>query len=226
MLIKVFCSVFCLAFLLINFAFAETVPVKDLSGSLTGAQIIRILPVKNVEDEAHIDRLRSFFVDTFEQGYAYLFENVFKPKGLSRGDLRQRFEDAFNESTTALKEDGSVQNFFFLEAIDLESNRTVGTASFKKLENPKQVYLFNFAASYFRKKEQRGIGRQLLKAIAELVPNVDTVHLVVRKQHSKAIAIYKHWGFVESTYVDPIYPKDDFPGMTLKGEAFSRFLAP
>jgi ribosomal protein S18 acetylase RimI-like enzyme len=159
---------------------------------------IRIALVDSIAD-IDLSRSKTILVTAFMTGYEDVPLSDLNPKFASIGDVRRFYEGYFESELDHFKKGKLV----WVQAFDEE--RLVGWATFE-LEGSDAAYMNLLVVDPH--EQRKGIGKTLTFAINSLYPNINAIHLLIRKVNVEGRKFYERIGFVESDYardnfVDP-----------------------
>ena len=173
-----------------------------------------------VNATADLSQERAVFVSAFGNAYKDVPLAVFNTAFTSVEDVNHWLGEVFDEEVALLREGKS----FCVHA--LNGNDPVGVIFFERLpERPHGVYIRQTAVQ--PNFQRRGIGRKLVLSIREglaVLPDTESLYLIVRVVNPRAIDFYKSAGFVRSDFMYPGYDPLKYIGFEWHSGAADRAL--
>ncbi len=147
------------------------------------------------------------FINAFSEAYRDLYLDVDNKYEL----LKNAFEDERNELNNDSK------NIYCISA--KKDNKVVGYASFEEGDNPYEVYIRQMAVD--PSCWSRGIGRNIVFAILDKLPDTKKIVLITRSTNNIACTFYRTLGFKNSEYMHEGYDPNVYQGFEYSIESSS-----
>ncbi|MBX7066595.1 MAG: GNAT family N-acetyltransferase [Parachlamydiales bacterium] len=143
---------------------------------------------------------KEVLVSSFMKGYENVPLTDLNPNFKCIGDVRRFYENYFESEL------GHYRNGELLWVQAFDGDKLLGWATFE-LESSHEAYMNLLVVAPGCQKN--GIGKSLVFSICNEVPQIDTIHVLVRKVNAEGEKFYRHIGFAdfdyprEDNFVDP-----------------------